>query len=81
MTNSVKALAIAVRLLPPEQQADLIDELVIGLGVSDTAWNAAWAAEADHRWAAHVASGHAGHAAEDVLSDIAAHLSKRRRTS
>lgn len=81
MAQSVKDLAEAARALSPVQQAELIDELITGLSSSDADWNDVWSREAGERWAKHRASGHAGHAAEDVLAEVAAHLARRRKRS
>jgi hypothetical protein len=81
LEKSLKSIAAAARALPPEQQAELIDELVIGLSRADEDWSAAWSKEAGQRWSGHVAAAHPGHAADDVLADIAALLEKRRHRS
>jgi putative addiction module component (TIGR02574 family) len=81
MIDDIKSIAAAARNLPPEDQADLIDELVTSLGRTDGDWNAAWSKEAERRWAQHAASQHSGHATEDVLSDIAKLLNTRRQRS
>lgn len=78
MSHSVKDLAEAARALSPAQQAELIDALITGLGGSDADWNDAWSREAGERWATYRASGHFGHAAEDVLTEVAAELARRR---
>jgi hypothetical protein len=78
MSEDVKTLAEAARLLPAADLADLIDDLVTSLGQSDASWNTAWSKEADRRWSQHNATGHTGYAAEDVLADIAKRLEQRR---
>jgi Putative addiction module component len=78
MATDLKALATAARALPPDQQAELIDELIVNLGRARADWNAAWSGEADARWAKHVASGKDGHAADEVLADIGKVLAARR---
>jgi hypothetical protein len=80
-TQSLKSIAAAARALPPEQQAELIDDLVVGLSHADDGWNVAWSKEAEQRWSGHVAASHPGHAADDVLAEIAALLEKRRNRS
>lgn len=79
MTQSIKSLADAARAMPPEDQAELIDELIVGLSLTDGGWTAAWSREADRRWVEHTASGHDGHDADDVIADISKHLKKRRQ--
>ena len=81
MTHDVKSLAAAARNLPLEDQADLIDELVTSLSRTDSGWNAAWSKEAERRWVEHTASKQASYPADDVLSEVAKQLDKRRQRS
>ena len=79
MDMTVKHLADEARKLQPEQQAELIDLLIEGLSKSPAGWDEAWSAEAERRWARVKAGKMASFPADQVLSDIAAHLEKRRQ--
>jgi putative addiction module component (TIGR02574 family) len=53
MNERVKKLAEEISKLPPEEQADLIDELLVLTHPVDPEVDRAWAAEIDHRLAAY----------------------------
>lgn len=78
MDQDLKSVAEAARRLSAEDQAELVDELVVELSRSSPDWIDAWSDEAGRRWSKHVASGDGGVAAEDVLKDAAGHLARRR---
>ena len=78
MTQSAKSLVEAARLLPVEEQAVLIDDLLVVLSHADPGWDGAWAAEADARWSQHKASGKQAHDGDTVLAEMRALLARRR---
>ena len=80
MDHTVKILADAAKKLPPDRQAELIDVLIEGLSQTAHDWNAAWIAEAERRWALVKTGAMQTFTADHVLTDIAAHLAKRRGT-
>ena len=79
MDQIVKSFADEAGKLSPEQQAELIDVLIGRLSQEPDEWDRAWSAEAERRWALVKAGKMASFPAAEVLSDIAAHLEKRRR--
>ena len=81
MSHDVKSLAEEARELPPDQQAELIDVLIEGLSHTPGDWNASWSAEAERRWALLKAGKMQSYPADQVLTEIAAHLEKRRGRS
>ena len=78
MNERVKTIVDQARKLTPEERADVFDDLLIDLHQSDADWNKAWSAEAERRWALYKTGEIAAHDADEVLSEIAARLEKRR---
>ena len=81
MNERVKRLTEEIRKLPPEEQADLIDELlVLTYREPDPEVDKAWAEEAERRLARHKAGLEPAFDAFEVLEDIRTRLANRRRT-
>jgi Putative addiction module component len=78
MNQHVKRLVDEAAKLPPEDRAALLDHLLAGLYEQDGAWDAAWATEAEHRWATFKAGNQTTHDADDVLTDVTKRLAKYR---
>jgi hypothetical protein len=81
MNERVKRLTEEIRKLPPEDQADLIDELLIlTYRDPDPEIEKAWAEEAQRRLQRFEAGSEPAFEASDVLREIRARLAPRRRT-
>jgi putative addiction module component (TIGR02574 family) len=78
MNQHVQKLAAAARQLTPDEQAELLDELLIGLHADDESWNKAWTIEADHRWADYTAEPLQAIDAVDAIVDARQQLVQRR---
>jgi hypothetical protein len=74
-------LSEEIRKLPPEEQADLIDELLV-LTCREPApeIEKAWLEEAERRWQRYKSGSDPGHDASEVLESIRAELAARRRS-
>jgi len=80
MNERVKKLAEEISKLPPEEQADLMDELlVLTYRPTDPEIDKAWVEEAKRRLQRYKSGLEPAHDAFDVLEDIRARLARRRR--
>jgi len=80
MNERVKRLTEEIRKLPPEEQADLFDELlVLTYREPDPEVDKAWAEEAERRLQRYRAGLEPARDAFEVLEDIRSRLAKRRR--
>jgi hypothetical protein len=80
MNERVKRLTEEIRKLPPEEQADLIDELlVLTYREPDPEIDKAWAEEAERRLQRYRSGLEPARDAFEVLEDIRSRLAKRRR--
>jgi len=80
MNERVKRLTEEIRKLPPEEQADLIDELlVLTYREPDPEIDKAWAEEAERRFQRYKAGLEPCHDAFEVLEDIRARLAGSRQ--
>lgn len=78
MNQHVKQLIADARKLSPEEQAELLDALLVGFHEPSMAWNEAWGAEADRRWARYLAGDETSHDADSAIVDAKKRLAKRR---
>jgi hypothetical protein len=79
MNERVKRLSDEIRKLPPEDQADLMDELLaLTYREPDPEIEKAWAVEIEKRWRRFKSGLDPAYDSEEVLADIAARLAKRR---
>jgi hypothetical protein len=79
MNERVKRLTEEIRKLPPEEQADLIDELlVLTYREPDPEIDKAWAEEAERRLQRYRSGLESGRDAFEALEDIRSRLAKRR---
>jgi hypothetical protein len=80
MNERVKKLTEEIRKLPPEEQADLIDELlVLTYREPDPDIDKAWAEEAERRWQRYKSGLDPAYDAFEVLGRIRSRLAERRR--
>jgi hypothetical protein len=80
MNERVKRLTEEIRKLPPEEQADLIDELlVLTYRKPDPEIDKAWAEEVERRLQRYRSGLEPARDAFEVLEDIRSRLAKRRR--
>ena len=54
MNERVKKLSEEIRKFSPEEQADLVDEVLANLHGAEPGIEKAWAEEAERRWQAHL---------------------------
>jgi len=79
MNERVKKLAEEFRKLPPEEQADLIDELIVlTYREPDPETDKAWVAEMLKRWERYKAGDDKAVEASEAIEAVRARLAKRR---
>ncbi len=79
MNERVKKLTEEIRKLPPEEQADLIDELlVLTYREPDPEIDKAWAAEAQRRWERYTSGKDSAIDAQAAIESIRSRLAKHR---
>lgn len=78
MNERVKRLSEEIRKLPPEEQADLIDELIVlTYRTPDPEIDRAWAEEAERRWARYQSGQDTAVESSKAIASIRAKLGKR----
>jgi hypothetical protein len=80
MNERVKKLAEEISKLPPEEQADLMDELLVLTYSSDPEIDKAWAEEAQRRLQRYKSGLEPAYDAFEVIEDVRSRLARRRRT-
>lgn len=79
MNERVKKLTEEIRKLPPEEQADLIDELIVlTYREPDPEIDKAWLEEAQRRWERYKAGQDTAIEASEAIEAVRARLAKRR---
>lgn len=78
MNERVKRLTEEIRKLPPEEQADLIDALIVlTYRKPDPEIDKAWAEEAERRWARYQSGQDVAVESSEAIANIRAKLGKR----
>ena len=78
MNQQVKQLIADARKLSAEEQAELIDALLVSFHEPSEAWKESWTAEADRRWARYLAGDERSYDAEAVMAQARKRLGRRR---
>lgn len=70
MNQRVKDLSAQARKLPPEELAELVDELLVALHEVDPDWDKAWGEEAQRRLEAYERGETKAYSLEEVMGQL-----------